>query len=378
MEKNGKIRKISRRTPIRNTNVYAAHSYRAAFFDNAHSPFVIFDKDLVFIDINHTALEALNIDRSDVIGKKLTKVLPYVERTERFKAYQEVIKTGISIDVDEVSLTVRDRLFKFSLKVFKVGDGLGLAALNTTKLLHTISQLKDAKCDMEVLNRNLSMRNEELEELSYVAAHDLKAPLSNLTSILEMVGEQNQYEEYDVLVKKAEEVCNLMDKRLRTLNEVIALKSNIGGKKSLHSFQETLDTIKTEISHQVEDSNAIIESDFSACPSLLIDRIQLHSLMQNLIVNSIKYRSPNRQLIISLKTEMVDDKVVLSIKDNGLGFDNNRGENKIFGLFKRMHTHVEGQGVGLYIVKSIVNSLGGCIEVQSEPDQGTLFKLFLQ
>ena len=74
---------------------------------------------------------------------------------------------------------------------------------------------------------------------------------------------------------------------------------------------------------------------------------------------------------------MRNNKTQIEISDNGLGFDKDQHGNKLFGLFKRMHTHIEGLGVGLYIVKSIVNSLGGMIDVSSEINKGTTFKLMI-
>mgnify|MGYP001966320943 FL=1 len=86
---------------------------------------------------------------------------------------------------------------------------------------------------------------------------------------------------------------------------------------------------------------------------------------------------PERSPLIHITTRKEGERILLDIKDNGIGFNNKLGEEKVFSLFKRMHTHVEGQGVGLYIVKSIAQSRGGHVEVQSEVNKGTEFKIYL-
>lgn len=351
---------------------------RAAFFDMAHSPFAILDKDLRFLDINETTLIALDIKKQEVLGKKLVEILPGIETTERYRSYLNVLKTGIPINIDRVELKIKGKLFYFLIKAFKVGSGLGLAGLNTTNLMNTIDDLKFAQYEAEIANMNYKERNEELEEFSYVAAHDLKAPLINVKTLLEMLKEENMITtDGTPLFLKLQRAVGLMSSKLQVLNEVIALKSNIGDAKKIVDFKEMIDDISTEICEDINRTKTNIVTDFTKCPKIYIDPIQLHSVLYNLINNAIKYRHPERAPIIEVVTFMRNNKTQIEISDNGLGFDKEQHGNKLFGLFKRMHTHIEGLGVGLYIVKSIVNSLGGMIDVSSEINKGTTFKLMI-
>jgi signal transduction histidine kinase len=93
--------------------------------------------------------------------------------------------------------------------------------------------------------------------------------------------------------------------------------------------------------------------------------------------NAIKYRSINRPLKIKIKTYKENNFLILSITDNGLGINYNQ-QSKLFTMFKRLHSHVEGTGIGLYIIKRIVENNQGKIEVQSEEGKGTTFKVYLQ
>ncbi len=103
----------------------------------------------------------------------------------------------------------------------------------------------------------------------------------------------------------------------------------------------------------------------------------MRSIFYNLISNALKYRHPERNPVVDLKTEQLDDGILLTVKDNGLGISDANKE-KVFSMFKRLHDHVEGSGVGLYIVKRIVTNAGGRIELESKLEEGTTFKIFLK
>jgi signal transduction histidine kinase len=119
-----------------------------------------------------------------------------------------------------------------------------------------------------------------------------------------------------------------------------------------------------------------IRADFSKAPDINYPQLYLQSILQNLISNSIKFRNPNKASLIEIETLEKDEGHYLIIKDNGLGMDLGNSKDIIFRLFKRMHTHTEGTGVGLYIVNSLVESHGGTIEVNSEINKGTTFKIY--
>jgi signal transduction histidine kinase len=120
----------------------------------------------------------------------------------------------------------------------------------------------------------------------------------------------------------------------------------------------------------------VITSDFQV-PEINYARKNLKSVVYNLISNAVKYRSSERVPHIWASTQADGEYIVLTIRDNGLGMNPEQRQN-LFRMFKRFHTHVEGTGIGLYIVKRIIENSGGRIEVESEPDQGTIFRVYLR
>ncbi|MDO6490737.1 MAG: ATP-binding protein [Cellulophaga sp.] len=350
---------------------------KGAFFDMAHTPSVIFDKNMVFLDMNEAAISTLNIKKDDFIGKSILEAFPYLEGTERLESYKKVIETGVPISLDEISFYTDDKTFVFIVRAFKVGEGLGVTTLDVTNLIATIDKLKATQNNLEKVNKNLKQKNKELEEFSYVAAHDLRAPLTNMQSLFGMLESSNVItDEVKPIFDKLKYVGKLMCDKLKALNNVIALKSSLEDKKEVVNFKEVVAKIKAIHSEKIINTRAIIKEDFAAYPKINYNAVQFESILHNLISNAIKYKHPRRKPIISVTTQLEDNKPVLIVKDNGLGFDTSNDSTKVFGLFKRMHTHVEGLGVGLYILHSIVVNNGGKVLVESEENKGTQFKIY--
>ena len=105
------------------------------------------------------------------------------------------------------------------------------------------------------------------------------------------------------------------------------------------------------------------------------DRDKLEKIMYNLLSNAIKYRSDERPLKVKISTKKSDKHIILSVEDNGLGMSKYH-QKKLFSMFKRFHTHVDGTGIGLYIVKRIIENKKGKIEVESEEGKGTTFRIY--
>jgi signal transduction histidine kinase len=144
------------------------------------------------------------------------------------------------------------------------------------------------------------------------------------------------------------------------------------------NFEEELVMLKSTLEKEIAETHARIVADFSACPRVKTVKPYLDSILMNLISNAIKYRHPERLPVINIQTSFVDGNVCIRIQDNGLGIDLHAYGDKLFVLYSRLHTHVEGKGMGLYLVKTQVTALGGKIEVESEPEKGTTFLVFLR
>jgi signal transduction histidine kinase len=139
-----------------------------------------------------------------------------------------------------------------------------------------------------------------------------------------------------------------------------------------------MELVYTTLQKEIDETNADIMADFSAIEMIHSVKPYIDSILMNLVSNAIKYRHPKRKPIITISTEQYKNYVCLSVQDNGLGIDLMKHKDKLFRLYSRFHSHVEGKGMGLYLVKTQVEALGGKVEVTSEVNHGITFKIFLQ
>src|SRR5690606_34956446 len=108
------------------------------------------------------------------------------------------------------------------------------------------------------------------------------------------------------------------------------------------------------------------------------NRAYVYSILHNLISNAIKYKSAHRDLLIEINSVKEESRLRISVKDNGSGMDLELVRPHLFQLYKRFHTGPDGKGLGLYLVKMQLNAIGGKVDVESKPEEGTTFTLQLE
>jgi light-regulated signal transduction histidine kinase (bacteriophytochrome) len=206
----------------------------------------------------------------------------------------------------------------------------------------------------------------------------MKAPLTNLQKLTQLISESDGIkQDCKGLFDKVITSIKKMTHTVYTLNDVIAIQESHLPNDEHLCFKEVLNNVKVSLATQIKEANVKFLTDFTKAPDIYYPELYLQSILQNLLSNSIKYRRPNKDSIIEINTLEKEEGHYLIIKDNGLGMDLAGSSDSIFRLFKRMHTHVQGSGVGLYIVNSLVESHGGNIEVTSAINKGTTFKIYL-
>jgi signal transduction histidine kinase len=225
-------------------------------------------------------------------------------------------------------------------------------------------------------NRELSKYNSELRQFSYTVSHNLRAPVARLLGLSNLIAlnrdglNDEQKQLFDLLARSAQE----LDVIIRDLNKIIDIRNDIYRIREKISFEEEFDRVRESLIHQIPE-NATIQCDFSNAPVIYLIRPLLNSVLFNLTSNAIKYRSPNRPLRVEVKTYATPDYIHLEFADNGVGMNLELFRRDLFGMYKRFHTHTDGKGLGLFLVKSQIDIMGGSISVESSLNKGTTFKL---
>lgn len=247
----------------------------------------------------------------------------------------------------------------------------------------TEKKLAENNEKLEQANQQLSKINNHLDTFIYTASHDLRAPISNiegLTSYLisSINRETIDKERINHSINLIFSSVNKFKATINNLTEITKIQKNLSDHTAIEqiSLTELVKEIADDIDCLIKKNQAIIKIECSDSSTLHFSRANLKSIIYNLISNAIKYRHHARTPVVVIKTVKQENELILSVSDNGLGFNENI-KAKLFTLFKRFHNHVEGSGMGLYIVKKIVDNANGRIEVESEEGIGSTFNICL-
>lgn len=236
----------------------------------------------------------------------------------------------------------------------------------------------EAKEELEIVARKLSYQNRQLADFTHITSHNLRAPVANLNSLMEIYKLTEDEEERLDVFQKFDTVIDRLTLTLNTLIEALKTKIN-DTNEELESIDlnETLDSTIQTLSGSILTSNAIIKGDFTEVSIINYNRIYMDSIFLNLIGNAIKYKAKDRAPEIIVKSKVKNGRNNITFKDNGLGINLERHGHKLFGLNKVFHRHPDAKGVGLFLTKTQVEAMGGTITATSEVNVGTTFTIIL-
>ncbi|WP_018478793.1 sensor histidine kinase [Pontibacter roseus] len=234
---------------------------------------------------------------------------------------------------------------------------------------------------LEHKNTELQRINLDLDTFIYTASHDLRSPILNIEGLMSILKEELDTanalnDTTEEIVLRVVDSVNRFKRTIADLTEISRMQKGFSENPSdeMINMKEVYDDIIADLNKPFSLKNCFIHTDLQVY-QLKFSRKNFRSILYNLISNAIKFQSPDRDCLVTIASRLEEPYVVLSVKDNGLGI-NSRQQQDLFTMFKRFHDHVEGTGVGLYMVKRILENAGGKIEVESEEGVGTEFKLY--
>lgn len=349
--------------------------------------------DFVYLDVNHAFENFTGLKKEDVLNKKVTSVLPYAEVADIIEICGNVALTGelanfeypipsLNRYYEIAAFSPRERHFiafftdiserkRWEDLVKKRGNEL--SKINTM-LNVEIGDHEKAEIKLKRIIDKLKVSNQELEQFAYVSSHDLREPLRMITSFLQLLEKRYQGrldDDADEFIRFAVEGAKRMDYMINDLLEYSRI-GNPGRDFDFINCEKILELVVINLKSFIEDNDAVITHE--TLPNIYVNDQLMIQLFQNIISNSIKYRSKKIRPEIHISVEKKEKEYVFSIKDNGIGMDS-KHLDRIFTLFQRLHTRDEydGTGIGLSISQKIVHLHGGKIWAESEVGKGTTF-----
>ncbi|MCB0117540.1 MAG: PAS domain S-box protein, partial [Anaerolineales bacterium] len=329
------------------------------------------DTDHTFIDVNREFSETLGFKREDVLGQMASDIKIYASPEDGESLRRELIEKG--------------GLKDFELRYKKKSGEIGFVLMSTenfeinnnsysiTSALD-ITERKQAEAERENLIAELEAKNAELERFTYTVSHDLKSPLVTINGFLGYLEKEAAAGNIEQFRKDIRRIYGAVNKMQSLLNELLEL-SRIGrltNEPETLSFEEIVnDAIKT-VEGQIVKRNVEVKIQ-TGLPKIHGDRQRLTEVLQNLIDNSTKFMGDQPNPLVEIGQQGHEDGMtIFFVRDNGIGIAPEFSE-KIFGLFNKLNPEIEGTGVGLALVKRIIEYHGGRIWVESEKGNGSTF-----
>lgn len=233
--------------------------------------------------------------------------------------------------------------------------------------------------DLTKSNEELQKYNSDLRQFSYTVSHNVRGPVARLLGLANLInlGDETMSDDNRKMVSLIQGSAMELDKIIRELSRIIDIRNDLYIVKEKIYFADEWALVYKSLEGQITPDMQL-KTNFAEAPFIYTIRAFLHSILYNLASNAIRYRSPQRPLKLSVRSTLRPGLIHLEVSDNGMGINLEQFGQNLFGMYKRFHTHVEGRGLGLYLVKTQVEALHGTINVESELNQGTTFTIDIQ
>jgi PAS domain S-box-containing protein len=339
------------------------------FFDLSPDLLCIAGFDGYFKHINPAVSKLLGFTEEELYAKPISEFIYSEDKNITATVRGELTKNSPLQNFENRYLTKDGEIVWLSWTSMPIFDEQLIYAI-----AKNITHKKILEEERNSLIINFAQINDDFRKLSYTSSHDLRSPVNNLISIFSLldISKINDSETLE-LVKMLELTSENLKEALNDYLDVLIQGDHLNTEIANLNFNDPLNTVLISINSLIQNSNAVVTSNFSKLESVKFNKAYMESLFLNLITNSIKYAKPGTSPVITIFTRIQDGVNQLVVTDNGLGFDMKKVKDKIFGLHQKFHNHVDSRGIGLYLVHNHITSLGGKITVESKVNQGTTF-----
>lgn len=237
-----------------------------------------------------------------------------------------------------------------------------------------VDTLRETKRLLEIT----TVQNSKLRSFAHIISHNIRNHSANLSGLVELLMETESQEEQGAFTQLIKASADNLEKTILDLNKIIAINQEAGVPREMRNLRSEI--YKTIEIFSLKILKLNVEMKIEVNPQIQVRVVSsfLDSILLNLIDNAFKYRKEDRPLILEFTAEEDEDFVVLKISDNGVGVDLEQHGGKMFGLYKTFHGNKDARGMGLFIVKSQVEDMGGKIEVSSVVGEGTTFTVYFK
>jgi PAS domain S-box-containing protein len=347
-----------------------------SILNNLPPDIVILDTETRYLYINPSAIKD-DFVRNYMIGKdnneysRFRKISPEAHEY-RMQNFRRMLETRQEVEWED-SVIRKDGKREVKLRrVFPLID-------DNNEIKYVISYGIDITDRKEIEDKQLllvdqySHQNAKLVDFTNIVSHNLRGPLVNIDLLVKYMQATDDVEEKNELIDKLGPIIESLHEVFDELVESIQIQNDTEIAWDDNNFTEAVDRVLKAFNAEIVNTGSVFCVESNTVSVLKFPSKYLNSILYNLISNSIKYRSPDRPLQVSIEAVKKDGKVLMTIKDNGLGFDMKRHKDNLFKIGKVFHKNPSAKGFGLFMTKAQIEAMGCSIWVESEPNAGATF-----
>lgn len=242
---------------------------------------------------------------------------------------------------------------------------------------HTdISAQKEKEQELLKMLEIVNSQNNKLLNFAHIVSHNLRTHAGNIKSLLELY--HNSSFTHDETIANIDIVSKELNETIENLNDLVKVHTQTNKEFVSLQLSDYITRMLYILNEDITNKNIIIENNVNEKIQVNCIPAYLESILLNLVTNAIKYSNNKKDILISFNVTDTSDFLILNVSDNGVGIDMERYGSSIFGLYKTFHGHEDSRGVGLYITKNQIETMGGKIEVESKPNVGSTFKVYFK
>jgi len=330
------------------------------------------NKDLLLVKFSPGTVKHINIRDND-IGRPLSDISTNIKFETITNDIKRVITNG-EVITKEIEATNGKWYQLMTMPYIRKSDNKTDGAIIT---FNDITELKLTQIELDNTNKSLIDINADLDNFVYTASHDLLGPLSTIEMSITVMNQLEISDNADL--RKFLEIINSSIKKFHMLVSEMAVIGKVESGISILEpvdFNELIEDVTLSIEDKINSTETVIQNDLGVA-EIYFSKKNLRSILYNLISNAIKFRDPVRKNTLFISTRAEEGYILLSVEDNGIGIPAKDSE-KIFQMYGRLENNVDGQGIGLYLVKKILRAAGGKIILKSEPGKGSTFTIYFK
>jgi len=336
------------------------------YFRNTIIPQLFVDDDLILRKFTPPAMKQFNLSKNDT-GRPIADIKENFRFPTIIDNIQQVIDSN---EILEKEIQTTDfRWYQMNIIPYTIAktnktNGVIITFVEITMRIKDLKEQEKLIADYETLLDTIS--------------HDIKTPLTSLVLTVHMLKDEKRdnSSKFKSLLTIVENGIKKMQTIITELTDTRKQEYKYKAEEELLNFEHILEDVRLTIAGNIAESSAIINTKINVS-EITFSRRKLRSIIYNLVNNAIKFKSSDRKPEIFITTQQEKNFIVISVKDNGIGIDASKQE-AIFSKYFRVENAIEGSGIGLYLVKEIVNNAGGKILLESHPGKGSEFKVYLK